>query len=98
MTFSAPFVRFVVSSYGFGAGGGNSLASTTDWNPFLAWEPSQNGLFPECPQRHREIAVRPARPNSFPCPSLIVKLPEMRRGPLGDTVISVFSAIDISLF
>lgn len=52
---------------GFGFGGGSSRATQVSWKPVRAWEPSQNGLFADCPQRHSEITVRPAKPNSLPC-------------------------------
>src|SRR5215831_14816965 len=42
------------------------------------------------------MAVRPDKSKDPPCPSLITKLPEIRSGPLGVTVISVLSAIYIS--
>ena len=74
-----------------GAGGGSSRAFSTDWKPTLLWDPSQNGLFWEFPQRQREITVRPAKPNAFPSASQIVKSPSIRSGPLFRTVI--FAAI-----
>src|SRR5262245_24120942 len=43
------------------------------------------------------MAVRPAKSKSFPCASFIVKLPEMRSGPFGDTMMSVLSAIRLIL-
>jgi hypothetical protein len=46
------------------------------------WEPSQNGLFSECPQRHKPIAVRPPKLNSFPSASWSVKSPSTRIDPL----------------
>src|SRR5262245_47316544 len=42
------------------------------------------------------MAVRPAKSKLAPCGSLITKLPEIRRGPLGETIMSVVSAIDFS--
>jgi hypothetical protein len=49
-----------------GFGGGNSRAVTVSEKPMRLWLPSQNGLFAEWPQRHNDITVRPASPNSDP--------------------------------
>src|SRR5579864_6810122 len=51
--------------YAFGAGGGRSRAGQTDSKPVLRCAPSQKGLFPECPQRHKPTVVRPPRPKDF---------------------------------
>src|SRR5450759_460022 len=68
--------------YTLGLGGGRSRAATGSLNPVRAWEPSQNGLLADCPQRQREITVRPARPKAAPVGSRISKSPSMRMGPL----------------
>src|SRR5204862_2737027 len=65
---------------------GNSRAWHSDSNPFTPWWPSQNGLLSENPQRQSEMTVRPAKPNSFPSISTIVKSPSIRIGPLLITV------------
>jgi hypothetical protein len=52
--------------YNFGFGGGNSLAGHTDSNPVRPCDPSQKGLFKDCPQRHKPMVVRPARSKGFP--------------------------------
>src|SRR5579859_8003785 len=58
-------------------------------NPQFRCEPSQNGLFDECPQRHKLKVVRPARPNARPSGSTSSKSPSMRMDPLWFTVILV---------
>src|SRR5262245_24202617 len=57
--------------------------------PLVLWEPSQNGLLAEWPQRHRPIAVRPAKPNAWPWGSQISKSPSILIEPLLFTVILV---------
>ena len=47
--------------YIFGCGGGNSRAGHNDSNPIRLCDPSQNGLFSECPHRHNPIVVRPPK-------------------------------------
>src|ERR1039457_2437422 len=69
-------------SYSLGLGGGRSRAATASVKPVRAWEPSQNGLLADCPQRQSEITVRPARPKAAPIGSRISKSPSMRMGPL----------------
>lgn len=76
-------------AYNFGFGGGNSRATAVSVNPAALCDPSQNGLFAECPHRHRPIAVRPAKPNAFPWGSTISKSPSTRIGPLLPIVILV---------
>jgi hypothetical protein len=56
-----------VHNFGFGAG--SSLAGHTDSNPDVLCDPSQKGLFWDCPQRHNPMVVRPARSNGFPSAS-----------------------------
>ena len=73
----------------FGAGGGRSRASTAFENPVRLWLPSQKGLLADCPHRHSEITVRPARPKALPAGSRISNSPSMRRGPLLLQVILV---------
>jgi hypothetical protein len=53
------------------------------------WLPSQKGLLAECPHRHSEIAVRPAKPKTWPDGSEIWNSPSMRSGPLFRGVILV---------
>src|SRR5690348_8527707 len=81
--------RRLYATGGLGASGGRSRAVTADWNPTFLWLPSQNGLFSECPHRHRLIAVRPANPNTPPCISQIVNSPSSRKGPLSFTITFV---------
>src|SRR5580704_16946070 len=50
-------------------GGGSSRAGQLDSKPLALCWPSQKGLLSECPQRHSEITVRPASPNSLPSAS-----------------------------
>src|SRR6266446_4588603 len=76
-------------SYTFGLGGGSSRAATVSAKPQVLWEPSQNGLLAECPQRQRVKVVRPARPNGRPSGSTSSKSPSMRSEPLWFTVILV---------
>src|SRR5580700_1454608 len=76
-------------TYSFGLGGGNSRATTVSVNPTRPCDPSQNGLFADCPQRHSPIAARPAKPNALPCGSTISKSPSTRIEPLLPTVIFV---------
>jgi hypothetical protein len=61
--------RKEIKTYIFGFGAGSSLAGHTDSKPAVRWDPSQNGLFWECPQRHNPIVVRPAKSNGFPSAS-----------------------------
>src|SRR4051794_31281529 len=72
-----------------GLGGGSSRASTTWQKPMRLWAPSQNGLFSECPQRQREMTVRPASPKVAPLGSTISNSPSIRMGPLLRAVILV---------
>jgi hypothetical protein len=44
--------------------------------------PSQKGLFSECPQRQRLIAVRPDKSKVLPLESQIVNSPSTRIEPL----------------
>src|SRR5580692_4595240 len=44
-------------------------ASSAPWNPMRLWVPSQNGLFTEPPQRHRENAGLPVRSYGVPLTS-----------------------------
>jgi hypothetical protein len=73
----------------FGFGAGSSRATTVSEKPLVLCEPSQNGLFAECPQRQRPMAVLPARPNAWPCGSTISKSPSILIEPLLLTVILV---------
>src|SRR5579862_2315171 len=74
--------RRTVAPYTFGAGGGRSRAAQAEANPTRRCEPSQNGLFSECPQRHSPRAVRPPKPNGFPSASQISNSPSTRIEPL----------------
>lgn len=65
--------------YAFGLGDGSSWAWHSDWKPTLLCVPSQKGLLAECPQRHRETTVRPARPYTRPSRSQIVMPSPSRR-------------------
>ena len=70
--------------------GGGQLAgrALATRSPTLLCEPSQNGLFANCPQRQRETTVRPARPQTFPSSSAIAMLsPSTRSGPLFRTMM-----------
>lgn len=67
---------------GLGTGGGKVRALTSDSKLTLRWAPSQKGLFSECPQRQRPIAVRPDRSNTLPVASQIVNSPSTRMEPL----------------
>src|SRR5215467_15933090 len=59
--------RFMTSwRHILGLGGGSSRATTVSVKPDVLCEPSQKGLFWECPLRQREIVVRPARPKGVP--------------------------------
>jgi hypothetical protein len=81
-----------VTSYvvgGLGTGGGSARAFISDWNPTFLWEPSQKGLFSECPHRHRPMVVRPARSKTPPSESTISKSPSIRIEPLLRTVTFV---------
>lgn len=70
-------------SYALGAGGGGSArAGQDDSKPAARCEPSQNGLFFDAPQRHKPIAVRPARSNLFPSGSQTSKSPSTLIEPL----------------
>src|ERR1700677_1586458 len=80
--------------YNFGFGGGSSRATTVSLNPQALCDPSQNGLFADCPQRHNPMAVRPAKPKTFPCGSTTSKSPSTRIEPLLPMVIFV-AAISI---
>src|SRR5579864_3051692 len=73
--------------YALGAGGGRSRAGQTDSKFILRCEPSQKGLFPEWPQRHKPRVVRPPRPKGLPSASQISNSPSTRSGPLGLMVI-----------
>jgi hypothetical protein len=75
--------------YSLGLGGGSSRATTVSANPQVLWDPSQKGLFAECPHRQRAKVVRPASPNVRPSGSTISKSPSMRSDPLWFTVILV---------
>lgn len=83
------FCRSVVLNHSFGLGGGSSRAVTTSLKPIRLCDPSQNGLFEDCPQRHSEIVVRPASPKAAPTGSRISNSPSMRIGPLLATVTLV---------
>ena len=78
-----------IAAQSFGLGGGSSRAAQESWKPVRACDPSQKGLFADCPQRHSEITVRPASPNWLPCASHMEKSPSMRIGPLFNGVILV---------
>ena len=82
-------------SYSLGLGGGRSRAATASVKPVRAWEPSQNGLLADCPQRHSEITVRPASPKAAPAGSRISKSPSMRIGPLleTDTLVAIIASV-----
>src|SRR5579864_565128 len=67
---------------GFGGKGSSSLATMTLSKLHCLCAPSQNGLFADCPQRQRDTAVLPARPNTRPCASTISKSPSTRIEPL----------------
>src|SRR5580765_7872527 len=82
-------LKILELSYSFGFGGGSSRAATGSLKPVRAWDPLQNGLLAECPQRQSEITVRPARPNAAPAGSRISKSPSMRMGPLFKTITFV---------
>src|SRR6185369_17652366 len=73
----------------FGFGVGSSRATTVSVKPLVLCEPSQKGLFAECPQRQRPIAVLPARPKVWPCGSTISKSPSILIEPLLFTVTLV---------
>src|ERR1035437_7911150 len=77
------------NSYSFALGGGSSRATTLSLNPVRLCDPSQNGLFADCPHRHSPIVVRPASPNTAPCGSTISKSPSTRIDPLFAIVIFV---------
>src|ERR1700737_4446964 len=68
---------------------GGARATTVSLNPVALCEPSQNGLFFDCPHRHRLITDRPARSKALPCGSKISKSPSMRIEPLLLTVTFV---------
>ncbi len=68
--------------YTLGLGGGSSRATTVSEKASRWWAPSQNGLLAEWPQRHKEIAVLPARPKEAPLGSRISNSPSIRIGPL----------------
>src|SRR5580700_5711932 len=70
------------AGYSVGFGGGSSRATTGSLKPELLWEPSQNGLLAECPQRHSPMAVGPASPKDWPAGSTISKSPSTRIDPL----------------
>src|ERR1700720_808978 len=70
-------------------GGGRSRACCWSWKPAALCDPSQKGLFAECPQRHRANAVRPARPYARPSISTSSHSPSMRNGPSFRTMIFV---------
>src|SRR5271165_2190069 len=70
----------------FGAGGGSSRAVTVSVKFSRLCAPSQNGLFIECPQRHRLTIFRPPSPKALPSGSTISKSPSTRREPLFKTV------------
>jgi hypothetical protein len=74
---------------GFGTGGGSAWAFTSDWKPFCLCVPSQNGLFPDWPQRQSEIEVRPAKSKALPSASQIVNSPSTRSEPFLFTVIFI---------
>jgi len=74
---------------GFGTGGGRAWAFTSDSNPLCLWVPSQNGLFPDWPQRQSEIVVRPAKSKALPSASQIVISPSTRNDPFLFTVIFI---------
>ena len=59
----------VIVAQAFGAGGASSAASQLELKPTRLCEPSQNGFLADCPQRHSETTVRPARPHSLPLSS-----------------------------
>jgi len=39
---------------------------SSDLKPAMLWDPSQNGLFLDCPQRQRLTTLRPPRPKAVP--------------------------------
>jgi hypothetical protein len=85
-----PFQRVERSpNHNLGLGGGSSRAVTTSLNPTRLWDPSQKGLFADCPQRHNEMTVRPASPKGAPFGSRISNSPSTRIDPLVFTVIFV---------
>src|ERR1700738_2462905 len=73
--------------------GGSARATTVSLNPVALCEPSQNGLFFDCPHRHRPITDRPARSKALPCGSKISKSPSMRIEPflLKVSFVGIFS-------
>lgn len=86
-------LRLRVPFQSFGLGGGSSRATTASVKPWWLWLPSQKGLFVEWPQRHNEITVRPASPNTCPLGSQISNSPSIRKGPLVRGVILVDGTI-----
>src|SRR5690349_11942575 len=78
-------LKILELSYSFGLGGGRSRAATGSLKPVRAWDPSQNGLLADCPQRQSEITVRPARPKATPAGSRISNSPSIRMGPWFNT-------------
>lgn len=78
-------------AYILGFGAGSSLAGHTDSNPDVRCEPSQKGLFWDCPQRHNPMVVRPARSNGFPSASCIENSPSILIEPL--LLIIIFAGI-----
>jgi hypothetical protein len=74
--------------------GGKSKAVAL-WSKLPLCDPSQNGLFFECPHLQRDTDVLPPKPYTFPDWSTISMSPSICTEPLFLTVILVF---DISIF
>ena len=69
--------------------GGNANATASCWKPAVLCEPSQNGLFFDCPHLHRPITSLPARSYVPPVRSIISKSPSTFIEPLLLIVILV---------
>ena len=78
--------------YCFGA---SSRAVPGSMNPQLLCLPSQNGLFPDSPQRQRKMVSRPPRPYALPSLSTSVKSPVTLYYPFSFTVM--IAAISVLL-
>src|SRR5690606_17948729 len=79
-------------SGGLGGGGGAGAPGGgfgSDLKPTILWDPSQNGLMVDVPQRHSATVLRPCRSIASPSGVSSAASPRTSRGPFGQATIVV---------